>query len=266
MELRDRVAIVTGGANGIGRALAKAFARAGARGVVIGDLDGAGAERTASEISAAGGAALGLACNVAIEAEVQGLVARAEARFGPVDLFFANAGVARGGPPDAPDADWDLSWRVNVLHHVYAARACLPAWLERGEGYFCSTASAAGLLTQIGSATYAVTKHAAVAFAEWMSVTYGDQGIKVSCLCPQGVRTDMLMSGIEGSGAKAVLAGGDVLEPDQVGEIVVQGIRDEKFLILPHPEVLTYLQRKTTDYDRWLGGMRRLQARINSPQ
>src|SRR6266542_1461037 len=188
MNLSDRVVVVTGGASGIGRALARRFADEGARGVVVADLDGAGAQAVAQAI---GDRALGVATDVAVEAQVADLVARARDAFGPVDLFCANAGVAVGTDEAAPDAEWDLALAVNVRAHVYAARALLPTWLERGEGYFMATASAAGLLTQIGSAPYALTKHAAVAFAEWLSVTYGDSGVRVSCLCPMGVKTAM---------------------------------------------------------------------------
>ena len=255
MELSDRVVVVTGAASGIGRALAHRFSAEGARGVVIADLDGA------QDVAVAlGDRALGVACDVTVEAEVVDLVAEAECAFGPIDLFCANAGVAVGTDEATPDADWDLALAVNVRAHVYAARALLPAWLERGDGYFLATASAAGLLTQIGSAPYAVSKHAAVAFAEWLSVTYGDRGVRVSCLCPMGVRTPMT----EGDhlATDVVAAAGAMLEPDEVADAVVEGLRAERFLILPHPEVATFFARKADDYDRWLAGMRRLQARV----
>jgi NAD(P)-dependent dehydrogenase (short-subunit alcohol dehydrogenase family) len=255
MNLSDRVVVVTGGASGIGRALAQRFADDGARGVVVADLDGGGAQAVAQEI---GG--LGVACDVAEESQVAGLVARARDAFGPIDLFCANAGVAIGADEASPDAEWDLALAVNVRAHVYAARHLLPGWLERGEGYFLATASAAGLLTQIGSAPYAVSKHAAVAFAEWLSITYGDRGIRVSCLCPMGVRTPMTAS--DGLATDVVAAAGAMLEPDEVAGAVVDGLRDERFLILPHPEVMTFLRRKVDDHERWLAGMRRLQARV----
>jgi NAD(P)-dependent dehydrogenase (short-subunit alcohol dehydrogenase family) len=267
VELSGAVVVVTGGASGIGRALARRAHAEGARGVVVADRDAAGAAAVAGELDALRpGSALGVACNVAIDAEVAGLVARTEEAFGPVDLFCANAGVALGTDPlETPDADWATAIGVNVMAHVYAARHLLPGWLERGRGYFLSTASAAGLLTQIGSAPYAVTKHGAVAFAEWLSVTYGDRGVRVSCLCPQGVDTPMLRGGTIGSveaiGSSVVKASGNVLQPEDVAGVVVEALREERFLVLPHPEVLTYLQRKTSDYDRWLAGMRRLQAR-----
>jgi len=257
MNLSDKVVVVTGGASGIGRALARRLADEGARGVVVADLDGAGARAVADEI---GG--LGVACDVAVEAQGADLVARAATAFGPVDLFCANAGVAVGTDEAAPDSEWDLALAVNVKAHVYAARALLPAWLERGEGYFLATASAAGLLTQIGSAPYAVSKHAAVAFAEWLSVTYGDRGIRVSCLCPMGVKTAMTAG--DGLATDIVATAGTMLEPEEVAAAVVEGLRVERFLILPHPEVRTFFARKADDYDRWLAGMRRLQARVSA--
>jgi NAD(P)-dependent dehydrogenase (short-subunit alcohol dehydrogenase family) len=266
MELAGKVAVVTGGASGIGRALALRFAEEGAAGVVVADLDRAGADAVAGAI---GPGAVGVGCDVADEAEVEALVDRAEDAFGPVDLFCANAGVAVGTDPASPDAEWDLALAVNVRSHVLAARRLLPGWLDRGSGHFLSTASAAGLLTQIGSAPYAVSKHAAVAFAEWLSVTYGDRGIGVSCLCPMGVNTPLLHAGDDAGGVAAtasavVRAAGRVLEPEDVADIVVDGLRDGRFLILPHPEVLDFVRRKTDDYDRWLAGMRRLQAQAES--
>lgn len=253
MQLKQKHAVVTGGASGIGRALARRFAAEGARGVVVADLDAAGAERVASEI---GGVGLGV--DVSDEAQVRDLVARAERENGPIDLFFSNAGIGTPGGVEVPNSGWERIWQVNVMAHVYATRAVLPGMLERGDGYLLSTASAAGLLTQIGSAPYSVTKHAAVALAEWLAVTYGDRGIKVSVLCPQAVRTGMT-AGSEGGG----VAGLDgMLEPEDVAQSVIEAIAEERFLILPHPEVLTYIRRKTGDYDRWLRGMRRLQAKF----
>jgi NAD(P)-dependent dehydrogenase (short-subunit alcohol dehydrogenase family) len=265
MEVRDRVVVVTGGASGIGRALARRFAEEGARGVVVADLDADGAEAVAAEI---GERAVATRTDVASADDLDGLVEAAGDAFGPIDLFCANAGVAIGTDPvETSDETWDLAFGVNVRAHILAARRLVPEWLERGEGYFVATASAAGLLTQIGSAPYAVTKHAAVAFAEWLSITYGERGIGVSCLCPQGVNTPMLTGGLDLEGdpaaaARVVAAAGDILEPEQVADAVVAGLRDERFLILPHPEVLDYLRRKGADYDRWLKGMRRLQAAV----
>ena len=263
MELSGKVAVVTGAASVIGRALARRFALEGARGVIVADLDAAGADAVASEL---GARALGAGCDVADEHQLAELIGGAREAFGPIDLFCANAGVAVGTDLETPDEVWEHAFDVNVRAHIRAARQLLPEWLERGEGYFLSTASAAGLLTQIGSAPYAVTKHAAVAFAEWLAVTYGDRGLRVSCLCPMGVNTNMFR-GLEANdedalGARVVAASGDVLEPEQVAEAVVAGLRGERFLILPHPEVLEFFRRKGSDYDRWLGGMRRLQASV----
>jgi len=264
MELRDRVAVVTGGASGIGRAMARRFAEEGARGVVVADLDGPGAEAVAAEI---GERARGVRADVARQDDVDNVLAAAREAFGPIDLFCANAGVGVGTDLETPDDVWGLAIDVNVLAHVRAARRLVPEWIERGEGYFLATASAAGLLTQIGSAPYAVTKHAAVAFAEWLSVTYGDRGVRVSCLCPMGVNTAMLQAGMavegeEGLSTRVVAATGDVLEPEQVADSVVETLAAERFLVLPHPEVLEFMRRKTSDYDRWLAGMRRLQAAV----
>ena len=257
MEVKDKVAIVTGGANGIGRALCRRLAAGGARGVVVADIDDRAATQVAEEI---GG--LAVAVDVGVEADSIRLVEQATARFGPVDLFCSNAGIGLNGGPEVSNADWERIWQINVMAHVYAARAVLPDMLKRGEGYLLNTASAAGLLTQIGSAPYSVTKHAAVAFAEWLAVTYGDAGIRVSCLCPQGVRTNMLREAEE-SGTGFLTEG--ALEPEEVAEIVIAGLRMERFLILPHPEVAEYMRRKAVDYDRWLRGMRRLQNRVQGP-
>jgi NAD(P)-dependent dehydrogenase (short-subunit alcohol dehydrogenase family) len=264
MELAGKVAVVTGAQRGIGRALALRAAAEGAAAVVAADLDAEGAQRTAREIETAGGRGLGIGADVSKEEDVDGLISRAEKAFGPVDVFFANAGVGVGTDPiETDDATWDLAFGVNVRAHVLAARRLLPGWLERGEGCFVTTASAAGLLTSIGSAPYAVTKHAALAFAEWLSVTYGDRGIQVACLCPMGVNTAMLEAGGESNVTNAtVKATGPVLEPAEVAATVVEALREERFLVLPHPEVLTFFQRKAGDYDRWLAGMRRLQRSV----
>jgi NAD(P)-dependent dehydrogenase (short-subunit alcohol dehydrogenase family) len=253
MKLEGKHAIVTGGASGIGRALAQRFASEGARGVVVADLDESGAKSVASEF---GG--LGLGVDVADESQIQELVAAAEREYGPVDLLCSNAGIGTFGGVDTPNDAWQKIWDVNVMAHVYGARAVLPGMIERGDGYLLNTASAAGLLTQIGSAPYAVTKHAAVALAEWLSVTHGAQGIKVSVLCPQAVRTAMT-AGSENGGVAGV---DGMIEPEEVTDCVIEGLADERFLILPHPTVLEYIRRKAGDYDRWLGGMRRLNARF----
>jgi NAD(P)-dependent dehydrogenase (short-subunit alcohol dehydrogenase family) len=261
MEITGTYCVVTGAASGIGRALARRLAAEGAAGVAVVDRDQPGAEAVAAELT--GGRAY--VCDVADSAQVAALIDAVEADMGPIALFCANAGIAIGTDLETSDDDWDLAFAVNTKSHYYAARCLVPRWIERGGGYFVSTASAAGLLTQIGSAPYAVTKHAAVAFAEWLSITYGDQGVKVSCLCPQGVNTNMLRgSSIESRGASVVRASGAVLEPEAVAEAVVATIYAERFLVLPHPEVLEYWRRKTSDYDRWISGMRRLQASVHA--
>jgi NAD(P)-dependent dehydrogenase (short-subunit alcohol dehydrogenase family) len=254
MDLTDKHVVVTGGGNGIGRALCRRFANEGARAIVVADLDGDGAAAVASEI---GGTAVQL--DVSVEQEVVGLVETAVGANGPIDLFCANAGIITSGGLDDSNEQWDSIIGVNLMAHVYAARALIPGFLARGEGYLLHTASAAGLLTGIGQLPYSVTKHGVVALAEWLSITYGDAGVKVSCLCPQGVRTNMLMSG--GDDESNFLLPGSK-SPEEVAEVVVAGLRDESFLILPHPEVAEYFQRKAGDYDRWLKGMRRMQAAV----
>ncbi len=251
MHLADKVVVVTGGANGIGRALCRRFAREGATAVVVADVDFVSAERVAAEI---GG--LALEVDVTRDDDLRRLVERTIGEYGRVDLFCSNAGIAVDGDERTPDDEWDRCWRVNVMAHVLAARAVLPPMLARGAGYLLQTVSAAGLLTHIASATYAVTKHASLAFAEWLSVTYGDRGIRVSALCPQGVRTNMLARA--GERASFLLDG--ALEPEQVADAAVAGLGDERFLILPHPKVAEYFRRKADDYDRWLRGMRRLRS------
>jgi NAD(P)-dependent dehydrogenase (short-subunit alcohol dehydrogenase family) len=258
VQLKDKVALVTGGANGIGRALCERFVAEGARGVAVVDRD---AKASYELAQALGERAVGLAADVAREADVQSAVRVTEERFGPIDLMVSNAGIGAMAGIDAPDEVWRNVWDVNVMAHVYAARAVVPDMVARGGGYVLATASAAGLLAQIGDAPYSVTKHAAVAFAEWLAITYGDDGIGVSCLCPQGVNTDLLRAATAGASGEVVVSQG-VIEPEDVADAVIAGLADERFLILPHPEVAEYLQRKASDPDRWIGGMRKLQRRI----
>jgi NAD(P)-dependent dehydrogenase (short-subunit alcohol dehydrogenase family) len=258
VQLSGKVALVTGGANGIGRALCERFAVEGAAGIAVVDRTQADAAVVADGL---GGVGLGLGADVGVEAEVAAAVEAAEARFGPIDLLVCNAGIGTLHGIDAPTDEWQQIWDVNVMHHVFAVRAVLPGMLARGEGYVLTTASAAGLLTQIGDAPYSVTKHAAVGLAEWLAITYGDAGIRVSCLCPQGVNTNMVREAAAGMAGAVVMAQG-LLEPEDVADTVVQGLADERFLILPHPEVREYQQRKAADPDRWLAGMRKLQRRI----
>jgi NAD(P)-dependent dehydrogenase (short-subunit alcohol dehydrogenase family) len=254
MELAGKVVVVTGGAHGIGEAMCRRFAREAAAAVIVADVDPQ-AEAVAREIN--GTAVIG---DVGVAADVRRIVDTTLTAHGRIDLFCSNAGIALDGALETmTEAEWERIWRVNVMAHVHAARAVLPSMLAVGRGYLLQTASAAGLLSQIGSASYAVTKHGAVAFAEWLAITYGDRGIRVSCLCPQGVQTRMLDRA--GAGARALLAE-QALTPEAVAEIVVRGLRDERFLILPHPEVAEYFRRKAADYDRWLRGMQRLQQRI----
>jgi NAD(P)-dependent dehydrogenase (short-subunit alcohol dehydrogenase family) len=256
VDAAGRVIVVTGGAKGIGRALARGFAGAGAEAVIVADLDVEGATATAREI---GGTAV--RCDVSRESDVKELIDQVEARHGRIDIFCSNAGIAVGGGPEAPNDQWQRIWNVNVMSHVFVARHALPGMLSRNEGYLVGTVSAAGLLNHVFAAPYSATKAAALSFFEWLSIAHGEQGIRVSCLCPQGVKTDMLAAerrrGLE-------FLTDNALEPQAVAEAVLQGVRDETFLILPHPEVADYFRRKADDYDRWLKGMRRLRARILS--
>ena len=253
MKIEGRSAVVTGAASGIGRALARRFAREGARGVVVADLRSGPLQAVADEI---GG--LAVACDVTDERAVQALAAAAEERFGAIDVFCSNAGVALEGGEEAPDAEWRLNFDLHVMAHVYAARAVAPKMAARGSGYLVNTASAAGLLTHVESATYAVTKHAAVAFAEYLAIAYGGRGVRVSVLCPQAVRTAMTEGREQG-----VASVDGMIEPEALADCVVETMEREEFLILPHPQVLEYLRRKTADYGRWLSGMRRLRRRFS---
>ncbi len=254
MELQGRNVVITGAGSGIGRALAERFAREQPRALILADLDEAAVTEVAQGIGATA-----VRADVGSEQQIADLVARARAEGGPVEVFCSNAGVpGPGGGPEATDEQWQRIWQVNVMAHVWAARALLPEMLGRGEGYLLSTASAAGLLTQVGALPYSVTKHAAVAVAEWLSVTYREQGVRVSCLCPQGVRTPMLEEALEDPVGAAALLADDLLEPAEVAEVTLEGIRQERFLILPHENVARYMALKGADPDRWLAGMRRL--------
>lgn len=258
MEIQGKVVVVTGGGHGIGRALCGRFATDGAETVVVADVDRNAAQQVAVEI---GGHAVG--CDVSVESDVRNLVEQAVQLGGRIDLFCSNAGIAAPGGFDAADEEWMRQWNIHVMAHVYAARAVLPMMVERGSGYLLQTASAAGLLSEMGSAPYSVTKHAAVAFAEWLSIRYRDAGIGVSCLCPMGVSTKML----EIDDPHVAYLRLTAIEPSDVADAVVAGLRDERFLILPHPEVADFFKFKAADYDRWLKGMRRLHNKLTgNPQ
>jgi NAD(P)-dependent dehydrogenase (short-subunit alcohol dehydrogenase family) len=248
MEINNKIIVVTGAASGIGRELARRFAREGAKLVVCSDINGEGAKAVAEEI---GGVAF--QTNVGVEGDIQHLIETVEADHGPIDLFFSNAGIGIGGGAEASNAGWQRIWDINVMSHVWAARHLVPRMAARGGGYLINTSSAAGLLSQIGSAPYAVTKHAAVGLAEWLAITHGDQGIKVSVLCPQAVRTAMTAGNPDG-----VASVDGMIEPEDVAECCVRAIEAEDFLILPHPVVLDYMRRKTGDYNRWIRGMQKL--------
>jgi NAD(P)-dependent dehydrogenase (short-subunit alcohol dehydrogenase family) len=231
------------------------FHREQPRALVIADRDAAGAAALAKELGA-----LAVTCDVGREADIVALVERATKEYGGIDLFVSNAGIAIGGGVEVVDDEWRRIFDINVMAHVWAARALLPAMVARGSGYLIATASAAGLLSMVGSAPYSVTKHAAVALAEWLSITHGDRGIKVSCLCPLYVNTELLKGALNDAAGASIKASGEVIEPEKVADTVVAAVDAETFLILPHPEVATYFQRKAGDYDRWLAGMRKLHA------
>ncbi len=252
MEIKDKVAVITGAASGIGRALGERFRAEGARGLVLADLNEDGVSEVAARLDATG-----LRCDVSDEAQIQALAAAAEAAYGPVDIFCSNAGVFFEGDEDQPDAEIDASWRINTLSHLYAARAVAPGMAARGTGYLLNTASAAGILLQVDSVAYTLSKHAALGLAEWLAVKYGPKGVGVSVLCPQGVRTGMT-AGRDDSPAMVDGA----LEPEDVAEAVVQGMAEERFLIFPHDQVHDYMARKAADRDRWLRGMSRVRANL----
>lgn len=255
MEIKEKVVVVTGAASGIGEAMLKRFAAEGAGAVVALDIDGDGATSAAEAV---GG--LGMQLDVSDDHATAAVVSKIEAEFGRIDILCLNAGIATGGSVDEPNELWQQTWDVNVMSHVYATRYALPGMLARGEGYIVHTASAAGLLTNIGAAPYSVTKHAVVALAEWLSVTYGDRGIRVSALCPQFVDTPMLDVFTHDSDEMQSWVKSTALSADEVADSVVEGIARETFLILPHAEVAEYFSQKANDYDRWLSGMRKLRA------
>jgi NAD(P)-dependent dehydrogenase (short-subunit alcohol dehydrogenase family) len=256
VELEGRQIVITGAAGGIGRALARRFAEESPRALVLADRDLAGAQKIAEQL---GGLAAAVELDAGSEPSVHSLIETATAANGPVDIFISNAGVpGAGGGPEVDDAIWDEAWRVNVMAHVWAARALLPQMLERGEGYLINTASAAGLLTQVSSLVYSVTKHAAVSLAEWLSIEYAEQGVRVSCICPQGVRTPMLELGMQDPAGAAALTAGGLIEPEDVADAVVAGIHAERMLILPHENVAGFMAFKGADPERWLKGMRRI--------
>ena len=254
MEIKDKIVVVTGGASGIGEALCRRLAQAGAQAVVVADVNEDGAKAVSKGIPGS----TPFKCDVRKEDDIIKLVRFTEEKFGPIDLFCSNAGIIAIGGYEVTNEDWQRIWEINVLAHIFVARAVIPGMIARGGGAIMITASAAGLLSQIGSVPYSVTKHAAVGLAESLSITYGDQGIKVFALCPQAVRTAMT-SNTEGGGVAAV---DGLMEPDQLVDAVFESLKKDEFLILPHPEVKLYMQRKTADYDRWLTGMRRLQTRF----
>ncbi len=251
MELKDKIAVVTGAASGIGRALAERFKAEGARHIVCSDINTKDVEETAASV---GGTAF--TTDVAKENDIRHLIEKTEADIGPIDLFCSNAGIGIAGGVETDNEGWQRIWDINVMSHVYAARHVVPRMIERGGGYLLNTSSAAGLLNQIGSASYGVTKHAAIGLGEWLAITHGHQGIKVSMLCPQAVRTAMTAGGTGAAGVDGMI------EPEQLADSVIEGLRNEQFLILPHPQVLEYMRRKTSDYDRWINGMQRLQERF----
>jgi NAD(P)-dependent dehydrogenase (short-subunit alcohol dehydrogenase family) len=258
MQIKGKTVVVTGGANGIGRALCLRFAKEGARFIAVSDVDEANGRVVADEIEK--GRTDFFACDVSQETQVKKLVESVSSAAGQVDIFCSNAGIAVAGGPEAPDRDWRRSWEINTMAHVYAARAVLPQMLARKEGYLLQTVSAAGLLTSLGSAPYAVTKHAALGFAEWLAITYGEQGIRVSALCPQGVLTNMLKA--DHPGTKMLWEG--AIQAEQVAEDVVQAMAEERFMILPHPEAGKFFQNKANDYQRWIRGMQKLQRNIDT--
>ena len=264
MDPEGKVIVVTGAAGGIGGALVRALSERGAQRIVAADLDGGGVERLSDELGAA--RVVPRVLDVSDEDATRTLVDEIEGTVGPIDVWFANAGLSTGGGPEAPDEEWDRQWRINVMSHVYAARVLLPGWVERGEGHLVTTASMAGILTAAGDAAYSATKHAAVGFAEWLAFTYAGRGVRVSCICPGAVDTAMLRAGAEGDAAKAsaVIGGGDVLAPEQAAERILEGLEQDLFLILTHPEMHEFVVGKAQDPQRWIRGMAKLWSRAQA--
>ncbi len=264
MNPEGRIVVVTGAAGGIGGALVRGLIAGGARTVVATDLDGQGVQRLGEELGP--DRLMARELDVCDEAATLALVGEIESSLGPIDIWFANAGLATGTGPDGPLEDWDRQWRVNVMSHVFASRALLPGWIERGEGHLITTASMAGILTTLGDAAYASTKHAAVGFAEWLAITYAAEGVKVSCICPGAVDTAMLRAGGEGDAAKAsaIIGGGDVLPPEDAAARILEGVEQDRFLILTHPEMHEFVVGKAQDPDRWVRGMSRLWVRAQA--
>jgi len=260
LKIKDKTIVVTGAGSGIGRALVERFVAEDAKAVVAVDVHADSAAQTASD-----NGCLAMVGDVASEVDIKRIIEQTESDIGPIDLFCSNAGLGLAPSEQSPDSEWQTSWEVNVMAHVYAARHLVPRMVARGQGYFLNTASAAGLLNQVGGAAYGVTKHAAVGFGEWLALTYGHQGVKVSLLCPQAVRTAMTtLTGdqVDNGGLQAASVDG-MLEPEAVADSVIEGLDRESFLILPHPEVVHYMQRKTADYDRWIRGMNRLHCSLS---
>ncbi len=264
MKVGGKIIAITGAGRGIGAALAKRFAQEGCAGLILSDMDEAAVRAVADVIDTAGGGVIAMRADVSVEADIQSMVDAALQRHGRIDMFCSNAGIMQQGGPELPDTVWQSSWSINVMAHVYATRAVLDTMIANGGGYLLNTSSSAGLLTSPGAAPYAVTKSAAIAYAEWLAMTYGDVGIRVSVICPQAVRTDMLSAALEqgSAAARAVSSGEGVIEPEDVADAVMIGLEAETFLILPHAEVAQYVERKAQDRDRWLGGMRKMLRKL----
>lgn len=254
MQLQDKIVVITGAGSGIGKALVKRFAQEGTRAIVGVDLNAETAQRTADELGC-----IPMTADVAREEDIVRVIEDTEANIGPIDLFCSNAGVGAGESEQSPNDQWQFCWDVNVMSHVFTARHMVPRMVARGGGHLMNTASAAGLLNQLGGAAYGTTKHAAVGFAEWVAMTYKHEGINVSVLCPQAVRTAMTDNNTNATQAAST---DGMMEPDELADIVVEHLERDAFLILTHDEVKTYMQRKAADYDRWIGGMNRLLRRI----